>query len=325
MRKKASLWIGLGLVATSAAVSVAACGGDDNINPYQGPDSGGTPDGSKKDGGGGNPDGSGGDAGNLDSSANDVNIADTSGISTFVYAHSPDTLYLFDISTKSMTMIGKFSGCHAPDAGPSQAIDIALDSKSNAYLTTFDGLYSVDLTTAVCTLIKTGVNYPNSLAFVPKGTLDATNEVLVGYQVANYVRIDTTTGVISSVGGLATGYASSGDIVSVQDGGTFLTVTGNGCSGLGGDCLVQVNPVTGAIIQNYGVVGHAATYGVGYWAGVVYGFDNAGEVFAITGGDGGVATSTLIIGSDAGYQFYGAGNTTLAPALAADGGSISIK
>jgi hypothetical protein len=313
--RKVSLLIGLGSAVT-AAVVMAACGGDDSVSGT--PDSGAGLDGSKsgKDTGTGNN-----DAGDMDSSSLDAPMGpDVSSIASHVYAHSPDTLYLFDIATQSMTLINKFSGC-AQGTNLTQVIDLALDSSSNAYVTTFDGLYSVDLSTAVCTLIKAGTGYPNSLAFVPRGTLDPSNEVLVGYVGANYVKIDTTTGTITGVGGLSTGYASSGDIVSVQDGGTFLTVTGNGC----GDCMLQVNPVTGGVVQNYGAVGHTHSYGMGYWAGVAYGFDESGEVFAITGGDGGLADTTLIIGADAGYKFWGAGNTTLAPALAPDGGSISIK
>ena len=55
--------------------------------------------------------------------------------------------------------------------------------------------------------------YPNSLSFVPKGTVDPNVEALVGYNGGTYVRIDTVTGAVTSIGNLGSGYSSSGDIV----------------------------------------------------------------------------------------------------------------
>ena len=179
-----------------------------------------------------------------DSGANDSSTQNDAGpvLVDYVYAHSPSDLYKVDPVKKTMTTVGAFNGC-------SSVIDIAVDANNNGYATTFGGVYKLDLTNAKCTLIAQG-SYPNSLSFVPAGTLDPNVEALVGYNGSTYVRIDTTTGALTNVGGLTGGYASSGDIVSVQGGGTFLTVTGG--SGNCGDCLLQINPKTGDIIQNYG-------------------------------------------------------------------------
>ena len=216
-----------------------------------------------------------------------------------------------------VSVIGTFSGACALD----QIIDIALDASSDAYVTGFAGFYKVDLATAACTLIAPGGGYPNSLSFVPKGTLDPNKEALVGYQGATYVRIDTTTGAMSNVGSLSGGYQSSGDIVSVIGGGTFLTVNGNGC----GDCLLQVNPKTGDLIQNYGSVMHAMVYGLAFWAGTVYGFDDAGEIFSIDSASGTLVIHDIPVPNPpAGLEFYGAGSTTAAPTAAPDGGGIPI-
>ena len=178
----------------------------------------------------------------------------------------------------------------------------------------------LDLQTAACTLIKAGA-YPNSLSFVPVGTLDPNLEALVGYFGNSYVRVNAGTGVTSVVGTLSGGYMSSGDIVSVEGGGSFLTVTGNGC----GDCLLQVDPKTGDMIQNYGALPHGSVYGLGYWAGTLFGFDANGDVFSIGGGgDAGLVTSDITIG-DGGVTWWGAGSTTIAPAAALDGGAISTQ
>ncbi len=231
----------------------------------------------------------------------------------YVYAQSAVALYKVDPVAKTMTTVGTFSGCN-------DVVDIAVDANNNGYASAWGppGLYKLDLKTAACTLIATG-NYPNSLSFVPAGTLDPNKEALVGYQNATYIRIDTTTGAITTIGGLTGGYSSSGDIVSVANGGTFLTVVGNGC----GDCLLQVDPKTGDMVHNYGSISHSAVYGLAFWAGTAYGFDAAGALFSITWNGQNLVTSD--IPTTQGLSFYGAGSTTSAPPKAADGGGIPIN
>lgn len=231
-----------------------------------------------------------------------------------VYAHSPGTLYKVDPVTKDVSVVAAFNG------GCTEVIDLALDQDSNAFVTTFEGLYRLDTGTATCTLIAKG-SYPNSLSFVPKGTVDDTVEALVGYLGATYVRIDTATGVVSTIGALKGGYTSSGDIVSVTGGGTFLTVKGSACS----DCLIQVDPKTGDMLQNYGSVNHAAVYGLGFWAGTVFGFSEAGKVFSIEWVNNQLVTSDIAVANPPpALEFWGAGSTTAAPAVSEDGGGIPI-
>ena len=257
-----------------------------------------------------------GDAATLD--AQSIDASDASAPKAIVYGHTPDTLYSYDVTTSTVTLVGAFKSCTQGTAA--QVIDLAIDSQMNAYVTTFDGFYSVDLKTAQCTLIKAGA-YPNSLSFVPVGTLDPNLEALVGYFGNTYVRVNVGTGNTSTVGTLTGGYASSGDIVSVEGGGSFLTVTGNGC----GDCLLQIDPKTGDMIQSYGTLPHGAVYGLGYWAGTLFGFDANGDVFSIGGGgDAGLVTSDIMVG-DGGVTWWGAGSTTIAPAAALDGGAIATQ
>jgi hypothetical protein len=231
-----------------------------------------------------------------------------------VYAHSADTLYRLDPNTKQVTVVGTFDGC-------SMVIDLALDANANAYVTTMDGFYTLDLQTAKCVRVASGA-YPNSLSFVPKGTLDPNAEALVGYFAQQYVRIDPATGAITFVGALTGGYLSSGDIVSVIHGGTFLTVfEHNGCR----DCLLQIDPKTGDIIQNYGSVNHQFVYGLAFWAGTVYGFDAAGGVFSIDWQNNQLVTTDIPVpNAPPGLSFWGAGSTTSAPPMSADGGGIPI-
>lgn len=220
-----------------------------------------------------------------------------------VYGHSYNTLYKLEPYSKQVTVIGPFQGC-------TSVIDIAIDKDSKIIGTTSSGLYWIDKTNAKCTLIASG-SYPNSLSFVPAGTLDANAEALVGYQGSNYIRINTTTGQITQIGAIGSGYTSSGDIVSVQNGGTYLTVKGNGC----GDCLLQVDPKTGAMVKYWGPVGYGSVFGIAYWAGSVYGFTDAGQLFEMAFINGQLVSSgeIMIPGKPNGLSFWGAGSTTIAP------------
>ncbi|MBM4359488.1 MAG: hypothetical protein FJ096_15395 [Deltaproteobacteria bacterium] len=219
-----------------------------------------------------------------------------------VFGHSAETLYRLDPTTKQVAIVGPFQQC-------SGVIDLAIDGTSNIFAATSGGLYRVDKKTAVCTLVAQG-DYPNSLSFVPGGTLLPNEEALVGYNGSTYVRIDTKTGTVSQVGSLGGGYQSSGDIVSVKDGGTYLTVNGNGC----GDCLVEVDPKNGSLKKNWGPVGFGAVYGLAYWAGRAYGFSNYGDLFEIKFvGTGVQSTPINVPNAPPSLSFWGAGSTTSAP------------
>lgn len=301
------------LLGVLASVAVVACGSSSSDRSFEE-----APDATAAGDQGSNPGDLVGDAGPVDA-ANDAPVSDAAPAVEVVYAHTATTLYEVDGKTNAITTVGNFEDCG------SQIIDLAIDKDSNAFVTSFDGFSRLDLATAKCTRIKDG-SYPNSLSFVPAGTLD-TNEALVGYLGSTYVRIDTTTGEVKTVGGLTGGYVSSGDIVSVTGGGTFLTVKGGGCN----DCLVQVDPKTGDLLQNYGTLGHAEVYGLAFWGGSAYGFAEDGAVFVIKykpgAGDAGgsllVADLAVPGGSD-GIAWYGAGSSTSVPVTDSDGGTIPV-
>ncbi len=220
-----------------------------------------------------------------------------------VFGHSSGTLYKLEPYSKQVTVVGPFQGC-------SGVIDLAIDKDSKIIATTSGGIYWIDKTNAKCTLIANG-SYPNSLSFVPAGTLDPNEDVLVGYQGSTYVRISTTSGQVTQIGAIGNGYNSSGDIVSVKGGGTYLTVNGNGC----GDCLIQVDPKTGALIENWGDTGYSSVFGIAFWAGSVYGFTNFGQLFEMTFSNGQLVVSgeIAIPNAPADLSFWGAGSTTIAP------------
>jgi hypothetical protein len=240
----------------------------------------------------------------------DADLPDTTGPdmapATAVYAHSADTLYKLDPDTKEVIVVGRFSGC-----GFSGVVDIALDAKSNIYASA-SGIYRVDSNNAKCTSVGPFAFGGNSLSFVPAGTLDPTQEVLVTYNGGEYLRVDLANGRTTRVGSLPSGYSSSGDIVSVKGGGTYVTVTGNGC----GDCLLEVDPKTGAMKKNWGSVGSRSVFGIAYWAGSVYAFSDAGRIYELTFTGDTIANKEIPIpNKPSGLSFWGAGSTTSAPVI----------
>lgn len=221
-----------------------------------------------------------------------------------VFAHSSDTLYRVDLETNEVETIGDFDGCGS-------IVDIALDKDSQLYGVSYEYLYRIDKETAECDEIADG-DFPNSLSFVPAGTLDPDEEQLVGYVGTDYVRIDKDTGDREIIGedALTNGLQSSGDIVSVIDGPTLLTVKGGACDAT--DCVVRVDPVTGAILENLGSCSYNDVFGIAFWDGSLYGFTTEGDAFEFVG-DGNGGFDVVPIPVSGVEQFYGAGSTTSAP------------
>jgi hypothetical protein len=309
-------WVGAAMLLVGVLSGCAA--GQDASGATTGTISGG---GEGGDGGAGPGSSSSGDGGSGAGPGPGVTVGSTTSTGSGgkdqiaeVYGHSATTLYRLDPETKAVTTIGPFSGCD------DQVIDIALDKDSNLYGTTLNrqnnnpvpngGLWRIDKNTAACTLIARG-DYPNSLSFVPAGTLDPDKEALVGYVGADYVRIDPIGGGITTVraNALTNGLVSSGDIVSVIDGPTLLTVKGGTCSTY--DCVLEVDPRTGAAQSNLGSAGYKSVFGVAFWAGSLYGFTSNGDLFEFVKTPQGIVTTPISVPD--GLQFYGAGSTTAAP------------
>jgi hypothetical protein len=279
---------------TALLLLLAACGGSSSKSGFDDSDGGGTGGG----GGGGTLDDGGTSFGGSDSNAPPPDLV------AEVYGHSADTLYKLDPDTKAVTVVGPFNGC-------TSVIDIALDGSSKLFGTTDTGLYAIDKATAKCTLLGSG-SFPNSLSFVPKGTVDPNVEALVGYEGSDYVRIDPTNGKKTTIGSIGGGFSSSGDIVSVKNGPTYLTVKGDNCD----DCVLEVDPTTGAMKKNWGSIKHTNVFGLAFWAGSIYGFDDGGELFEVTLTGGTLTTTPIAIpGHPSNLSFWGAGSTTSAPVV----------
>lgn len=218
----------------------------------------------------------------------------------FVYGHTVTTLYRLDPVTKAFAVVGPLTGC-------ANMADIAVD-RDGKIVGVGSALYAIDPTTGACTTLAFGAQ-PVTLSFVPAGTVDPTEEALVAYVGSDYYRVDRTTGVLTLLRFAAISpYYPSGDLVSVEGGGTYVSVTGLGC----GDCLLEVSPIDGTIVKELGSIGQAQIFGLGEWSGKVYGFAGNGETYELTIGASSV-TSTLVANANKPTSWIGGGSSTRAP------------
>jgi hypothetical protein len=240
---------------------------------------------------------------------------------SYVFAHDPRVLYRLAPSSTTFTKIGELSCLRADES----VVDMAVSANGAAYATTWskDDTYSrflkFDPLTAKCTEVAESKtrSYPNSLSFVPKGTVDPKADALVGYenteQGTKYLRIDLATGAMTDIGWLQTDYISkrvqcSGDLVALDGDKAYLTVHPEDDSSE--DELVEVNPTTGAILKRIGKTGHKQLWGLAYWQSKAWAFSGSGEVISIDLATGRGTAQTL---GGLPSAFYGAAVSTVAP------------
>ncbi|MFO0610441.1 MAG: hypothetical protein U0324_45190 [Polyangiales bacterium] len=228
---------------------------------------------------------------------------------TLVYAHSDDTLYTVDPTTRDVQRVGTFQ---FPTDGNTHAMtDLAVDAMGRITGVTEDALYSVDPMTARCTLVR---SLPVAdrrvfvgLTWVPVGVLDPAAEVLLGGATDGSLwRINPASGTTARVGALPTGWGISGDIVSIRGAATYATVrptTGTSTT----DTLVTLTFGSSVTMRRVGDIGFRSLYGLGYWRQTLYGFSRAGELITIQASSG---RGTRV--SMPAMQFSGAGVTTVA-------------
>jgi hypothetical protein len=245
-----------------------------------------------------------------------------------VYGHSDRTLFKLEPISKEVTIVGNFDCITIALPGSGEGMwDIALDKDgqmvgSSTVLEGFqqvNRLVQIDKVNAHCSVITTMPQGINSLTYVPAGTLDPNNEVLVGFDGATYLRIDPSSGAVTSIGNMNPNptnqdWESSGDVVSIIDGKTYATVKplGSGTNYPGSDRIVEINPVSGQVVALIGDTTYPKLWGLGFWAGTAYGFSATGQLAAIDLMTG-AASGIPLMDVPSGLAFWGAGVTTAAP------------
>jgi hypothetical protein len=239
----------------------------------------------------------------------------SAGDSSRVYAHSGSTLYRIDTQTLQAISIGSMSGL-----GTQSLTDLAIDKSDHMVGITLDKLYTIDATSGTVTLIKDlsqSARGFTSLSYVPGDFNNpAVADILVSANDQGDVfQIDATTGgatKIGSYGSVASGkVVSSGDLIGVRGLGIYATVdVGMEVN----DYLASVDPTTWKATPLGTGTGYDHIFGLGFWAGTIYGFvdggSSAGKIIKIDPATG--AGSELSPGS---IGWFGAGVTTDAPII----------
>lgn len=225
-----------------------------------------------------------------------------------IYANTEDTLWAYSPIDNKLARVGAFSCVDADDS----VLDIAVNRMGAMYGTTYKSFIKIDPATANCNVIATGAlnSFPNSLTFVPAGTV-AAEETLVGYSfdasdnATIYTRIDTMMGTMQQLSNLnastSTQFALAGDFVS-----GFAVIKQN--SQTGNDSLGEIDPRTGAVLRIVGDMGQKGFYGLGWYNNKGYGFASTGGIYEINASTG---KATLLLDAKDGLGksivWYGGG------------------
>lgn len=208
-----------------------------------------------------------------------------------IYINTPSSLYSLDIDQNppKLLKIGDFAW---PDTwGENQMTDIAIDGANNLFGLSFDRVYRCSAINARCESLK-AMSYTeqyNGLAMLPRGTIEEfpESDVLVAIKLnGDWMRVDVTGATASLVklgnfnDGLGGQYRSAGDAYSIYQGRTLASVLRPDNK----NYLVEVDPVTGAVTQELGVMTpYVAVWGLaGNRDGSrVFGFDQSGCILEI--------------------------------------------
>lgn len=194
-----------------------------------------------------------------------------------IYPHTAKELFVWNGSLTPPMKVGNFT---FPDDGLDHRMtDMAIDYDGRLYGVTFGGLYRCRADTARCTNLASFEEEFNGMTIVPAGTILPGAESIVAISSAGgWYRVDVSSGpaVLTHQGDYGSGYTSAGDAYSIAGSGTWAAVN----KGMSGSLLVQVDPVTGAVLQDLGSIPGENIWGLaGWYSGKVFAFDSSGTIF----------------------------------------------
>ena len=223
-----------------------------------------------------------------------------------IYAHTSSTLFTWNPTTEELLQIGVFQW--PSDGGGHQMTDIAVDYDGRLFGVTFDRAYRCSAISAECIFLATLPSSFNGLTIVPLGTVYPDKEALIGISTSgawNKIEVVNDVATVTLLGSYGGGYSSSGDAFSIEGVGTFAAVNAPGSSW---DALIQVDPITGAMLQEVGsLTGYGSVYGLASDGTDVYGFDSSGAIVKLN-----LETGDAEVAAQTGHSWWGAGVTTRA-------------
>ncbi|MFK8001363.1 MAG: hypothetical protein AB8H86_17340 [Polyangiales bacterium] len=232
-----------------------------------------------------------------------------------VWAHSGRELFRFDPLSNRVTSVAVFNTTEDPDAADFFSMtDIAVRSDGALFGLGRRRVWSINPETAECTSVVTTDVLGTAMSFVPAGEISAREELIVGYEDdddrAKLARVDLEADRVEDLATFSGDCETSGDITSISGLGTFITLR---CADDDTqDYLATLNVMT-ASITIIGPTGVEDIWGLGFWAGVFYGFTESGQLVEINADTGASTVISNDIGSEDG--FWGAGVTTEAPLI----------
>jgi hypothetical protein len=169
-----------------------------------------------------------------------------------IYAHTDDTLYSMDPSTKAVTLIGKFNGL-SNSSTDSAVTDLAVNAGGEVYVNSESVIYKaavpsspgpVQLTKLATIALATNQRF-YALTFAPAGVLGSGETLVGGDGWGELYSIDANTGKTTHLGNFGPDkanpgnvYALSGDIVFYMDANNKPTglATIRSCGSKGTNC-----------------------------------------------------------------------------------------
>lgn len=234
-----------------------------------------------------------------------------------IYAHSPDTLYTFSPFSNTVEEVGAFT---TPDGDVVEMLDLAVDSEGVVLTSSQDRLWRVDPETAEVTEIgefDLRDEQLFALSFLtPSESPDGTEMLVGATNEGAYYEVDRDSAATWLLGQYPEGWASSGDIVSIEGLGTFATLKRMDFSS---DVLARILFASdgSSTVTVVGAIRKAPDdfrqiFGLGFWGRDMFGFSNAGQLIRIDPHTGRGEVVTADTGAN---RFWGAGVTTRAPVL----------
>ena len=230
-----------------------------------------------------------------------------------VYASTDHTLYQVNPTTLVETQLCTFGG-QLTGSSADNVTDIAITSNGTLYAITETALFTVSLPSgSTCTATKVATLSTSSTRFVCLA-FTAGDTLLAADEQGSVYTIQASSGTVTKVGSFGGTLSCSGDIVGINDANQTIYASAYDSNCSGGHCtdkLVTLSSSSNYAASVIGDLGYSRVYGLGYWAGTLYGFTYAGQTLQI---DPTSAASTLI-NTVSGATFSGGATTPLAPVV----------
>jgi hypothetical protein len=201
---------------------------------------------------------------------------------SLIYAHSAQTLYTFEPSTATLTLIGDFQWPPGTSGEAPIMVDIALDEYGVLYGASLVDIFICHPSTAACNILGAAPTPFSGLTFVSKGIMNTEQDVLIATTTdGGWHQITLTDKQISlkTLGNHGELYAFDGDAFSVQGMGTYVSARAHGSNI---QFLGKVNPWTGEILDTVGELsGYDSVHGLAGWADQILVFDGNGAILRV--------------------------------------------